>query len=91
MFCSDLCPRQRQRPEQNIVGNTPLYMKPSNWENKIICTTELKVVGLQKNKNKQDKNMYGLLLLNLQEFVSEKYGEKKWDAVKEALKLGDVS
>ena len=42
-------------------------------------------------KKTQDKNMYGLLLLNLQEFVSEKYGEKKWDAVKEALKLGDVS
>ena len=35
--------------------------------------------------------MYGLLLLNLQEFVCEKYGDKKWDAVKEALKLGDVS
>ena len=40
-----------------------------------------------KNKIK----MYGLLLLNLQEFVCEKYGDKKWDAVKEALKLGDVS
>ena len=35
--------------------------------------------------------MYGLLLLDLQELVCDKYGEKKWDAVKEALKLGDVS
>ena len=35
--------------------------------------------------------MYGLLLMNLQEFVVEKYGQKKWDSVKEALKLGDVS
>ena len=35
--------------------------------------------------------MYGLLLLNLQDFVVEKYGQKKWDSVKESLKLSDVS
>ena len=91
MFCSDPCPRQRQRQEPNIVGHTHLYMKPSNWKNKIICTPELKEVGLQKKILKNKIKMYGLLLLNLQEFVCEKYGDKKWDAVKEALKLGDVS
>ena len=50
-----------------------------------------KWLDCKKIKKKQDWNMYGLLLLNLQEFVCEKYGDKKWDAVKEALKLGDVS
>ena len=35
--------------------------------------------------------MYGLLLKNLQDFVVEKYGAKKWESVKEALKLTEVS
>ena len=34
--------------------------------------------------------MYGLLLLNLQDYVVDKYGQKKWDGIKEALKLSEV-
>ena len=34
--------------------------------------------------------MYGLLLKNLQDFIVDKWGAKKWDAVKEALKLSEV-
>jgi len=33
--------------------------------------------------------MYGLLLKNLQDFIVDKFGAKKWDAVKEALKLSE--
>ena len=35
--------------------------------------------------------MYGLLLQNLQDYVVKKFGEKKWDAIREALKMKDVS
>ena len=34
--------------------------------------------------------MYGLLLKNLQDYIVDKWGAKKWDAVKEALKLSEV-
>ena len=35
--------------------------------------------------------MYGLLLKNLQDFIVDKWGQKKWEAVKEALKLSEVT
>ena len=35
--------------------------------------------------------MYGLLLMNLQDYVVSKFGQKKWDTIKEALKITDVS
>ena len=31
--------------------------------------------------------MYGLLLKNLQEYIESTYGEKKWEAIKDAFKL----
>ena len=35
--------------------------------------------------------MYGLLLKNLQDYVVEKHGEKKWEAVKKAMKVEAVN
>ena len=35
--------------------------------------------------------MYGLLLMNLQDYVVQKFGEKKWESIREALKITDVS
>ena len=35
--------------------------------------------------------MYGLLLMNMKNYVVAKYGQKKWDEVKTALKLGKYS
>ena len=35
--------------------------------------------------------MYGLLLKNLQDYVVEKHGEKKWEAVKQAFKMEAVN
>ena len=34
--------------------------------------------------------MYGLLLKNLQDYIVDKFGQKKWDSVKVALKLEEV-
>ena len=34
--------------------------------------------------------MYGLLLKNLQDYIVDKFGQKKWDSVKVALKLDEV-
>ncbi len=35
--------------------------------------------------------MYGLLLLNLEQYVVKAFGQQKWDEVKTALKVKDVS
>ena len=35
--------------------------------------------------------MYGLLLMNMEEFVVRTYGQKQWDEVRAALKIKDVS
>ncbi len=35
--------------------------------------------------------MYGLLLQNMQEYVVKTYGQNKWDELKAALKIKEVS
>ena len=48
-------------------------------------------VDCEKERNqKVPSNMYGLLLINLQDYVTKVFGAKKYEEVRDALKIKDV-
>ena len=45
----------------------------------------------KRSGHKEGLNMYGLLLINMQDYVTKVFGAKQYEEVREALKIKDVS
>ena len=45
----------------------------------------------KRSETKEGLNMYGLLLINMQDYVTKVFGAKQYEEVREALKIKDVS
>ena len=94
------CDHLRQRLMQSWPCS--LYIRYSDLGGRPSCSHPLAAVTAihrnchwtsltKRSETKEGLNMYGLLLINMQDYVTKVFGAKQYEEVREALKIKDVS
>ena len=74
------------RTSAKLTAGSTTFMDILSW-NSMIVVHRWPLLNPQLQATK----MYGILLQNLAAYVIDKHGERKWNEIKESLKLTQVS